>query len=32
MFDKRDGKLVWEVVGFGESFVLEEKEEEEWFV
>ncbi|OWZ51164.1 hypothetical protein C356_02307 [Cryptococcus neoformans c45] len=32
MFDKRDGKPVWEVVGLGESFVPEEKEEEERLV
>lgn len=31
-FDKRDGKPVWEVVGLGESFVPEEKEEEERLV
>ncbi|WVQ86539.1 hypothetical protein IAS59_000252 [Cryptococcus gattii] len=29
MFDKKDGKPVWEVIGLGESFVPEEKEEEE---
>lgn len=32
MFDKRDGKPVWEVMGLGESFVPEEKEEEERLV
>ncbi|WVQ82082.1 hypothetical protein IAT38_004210 [Cryptococcus sp. DSM 104549] len=29
MFDKRDGKPVWEVVGLGESFVPQEVDEEE---
>ncbi|OXH00438.1 hypothetical protein C369_07248, partial [Cryptococcus neoformans A5-35-17] len=29
MFDKRDGKPVWEVIGLGESFVPEGEDEEE---